>query len=131
MSKETTTQTNLATNSIKPIQLQEHGNFIYGTLDGIDFTPSGIMQDTRKPYGASIRLKFIMKSTFFKELNGVKIPILRAVTQIVRLPTTDDKLPQLVQKYNELVGKDLFINYNSKDGDVLNIQDENEIVEVK
>ena len=131
MSKETTTQTNQSTNSIKPIQLQEHGNFIYGTLDGIDFTASGIMQDTRKPYGASIRLKFIMKSTFFKELNGVKIPILRAVTQIVRLPTTDDKLPQMVQKYNELVGKDLFINYNSKDGDVLTIQDENEIIEVK
>lgn len=131
MSKDTTTQMNPTTNSIKSIQLQEHGNFIYGTLDGIDFTASGIMADTRKPYGASIRLKFIMKSTFFKELNGVKLPILRAVTQIVKLPTTDDKLPQLVQKYNELVGKDLFINYNSKEGDVLTIQDENEIIEVK
>ena len=61
MSKDTTTQMNPTTNSIKPIQLQEHGNFIYGTLDGIDFTASGIMADTRKPYGASIRLKFIMK----------------------------------------------------------------------
>ena len=131
MSKETTTQTNQSTNSIKPIQLQEHGNFIYGTLDGIDFTASGIMQDTRKPYGASIRLKFIMKSTFFKELNGVKIPILRAVTQIVRLPTTDDKLPQLVAKYNEMVGKDLFINYTARDGEVMTIQNENEIIEIK
>lgn len=118
-------------NTIKPIQLMEHGNFLYGTLDGIDFTASGIMQDTKRPYGASIRLKFIMKSTFFKELNGVKIPILRATSQIVKLPTTDDKLASLVQKYNELVGKDLFINYNSKDGDVLNIQDENEIIEIK
>lgn len=95
-------------NSIKPIQLTEHGNFLYGTLDGIDFTASGIMQDTKRPYGASIRLKFIMKSTFFKELNGIKIPILRATSQIVKLPTTDDKLAALVQKYNELVGKDLF-----------------------
>ncbi|MBF7064624.1 hypothetical protein L5F46_00560 [Aliarcobacter butzleri] len=118
-------------NTIKPIQLTEHGNFLYGTLDGIDFTPSGIMQETKRPYGASIRLKFIMKSTFFKELNGVKIPIQRAISQIVKLPTTDDKLASLVQKYNELVGKDLFINYNSKDGDILNIQDENEIVEIK
>ncbi|MCT7577656.1 hypothetical protein [Aliarcobacter butzleri] len=118
-------------NTIKPIQLTEHGNFLYGTLDGIDFTPSGIMQETKRPYGASIRLKFIMKSTFFKELNGVKIPIQRATSQIVKLPTTDDKLTSLVQKYNELVGKDLFINYNSKDGDILNIQDENEIVEIK
>ena len=118
-------------NTIKPIQLTEHGNFLYGTLDGIDFTPSGIMQETKRPYGASIRLKVIMKSTFYKELNGVKIPIQRAISQIVKLPTTDDKLASLVQKYKELVGKDLFINYNSKDGDILNIQDENEIVEIK
>ncbi|MFW2378147.1 hypothetical protein ACN4FU_05620 [Aliarcobacter butzleri] len=118
-------------NTIKPIQITEHGNFLYGTLDGINFIPSGIMQDTKRPYGASIQLKFIMKSTFLKELNGVKIPIQRASSQIVKLPTTDDKLPLLISKYNELVGKNLFINYNSKDGDILNIQDENEIVEIK
>lgn len=125
------TKTTTSNNSVKPIQVIEHGNFLYGTLDGIDFTASGIMQDTKRAYGASIRLKFIMKSTILKDLNGVKIPVLRATSQIVKLASTDDKLPQLVQKYNELVGKDLFINYNSKDGDILNIQDENEIIEIK
>ena len=44
-------------NSVKPIQLTEHGNFLYGTLDGIDFTASGIMQDTKRPYGVKILIE--------------------------------------------------------------------------
>ena len=115
----------------KPVQIKEHGNFLYGQLDGLDFVASGIMQDTKKPYGASLKLKFIMKSVFHKELNGTSIPTQRVTSQIVRIPTTDDKLPQLVGKYNELVGKDLFINYNAKDGEVITIQDEKEIIEIK
>ena len=125
------TKSTASNNSVKPIQVIEHGNFLYGTLDGIDFIASGIMQDTKRPYGASIRLKFIMKSTILKDLNGIKIPVQRATSQIVKLASTDDKLPQLVAKYNELVGKDLFISYYAKDGEVINIQDENEIIEIK
>lgn len=124
-------QKSTANNSIKAVQVVEHGNYLYGTLDGLDFVASGIMQDTKKPYSASLKLKFIMKSTFIKELNGLQIPTQRVTSQIVRIPTTDDKLPQLVAKYNELVGKDLFINYNAKDGEVINIQDEKEIIEIK
>lgn len=125
------TQKTTANNSIKPVQVVEHGNYLYGTLDGLDFVASGIMQDTKKPYSASLKLKFIMKSTFYKDLNGLQIATQRVTSQIVRIPTTDDKLPQLVAKYNELVGKDLFINYNAKDGEVINIQDEKEIIEIK
>ena len=124
-------KTTASNNSIKPVQIAGHGNYLYGTLDGLDFVASGIMQDTKKPYSASLKLKFIMKSTFLKDLNGVQIPTQRVTSQIVRIPTTDDKLPQLVSKYNELVGKDLFINYNAKDGEVINIQNENEIIEIK
>lgn len=115
----------------KNIQISQHGNYLYGTLDGLDFVPSGTIPETRKPYSASIRLKFIMKSFTFKDLNGVKIPVTRALSVVVRLATTDEELPNLVSKYNSLVGKDLLINYNCKDGDVLNIQDENEIIEIK
>lgn len=125
------TQKTTANNSIKPVQVVEHGNYLYGTLDGLDFVASGIMQDTKKPYSASLKLKFILKSTFYKDLNGLQIATQRVTSQIVRIPTTDDKLPQLVAKYNELVGKDLFINYNAKDGEVINIQDEKEIIEIK
>lgn len=116
---------------VKPVQVKEHGNFLYGQLDGLDFIASGILQDTRRPYGASVKLKFILKSTFYKELNGIKIPTQRATSQIVKIPTTDDKLPQLVSKYNELVGKDLFINYIAKDGELISIQNESEIIEIK
>lgn len=129
MSQDTTKTT--SNNSLKPVEIIEHGNYLYGTLDGLDFVASGIMQDTKKPYSASLKLKFIMKSTFLKELNGVQIPTQRVTSQIVRIPTTDDKLPQLVAKYNELVGQNLFISYNAKDGEVINIQDEKEIIEIK
>ena len=118
-------------NSIKPIEVVEHGNYLYGMLDGLDFVVSGIMQDSKKPYSASLKLKFIMKSTFLKDLNGALIPTQRVTSQIVRIPTTDDKLLSLVQKYNELVGKDLFIKYYAKDGEVINVQDEKEIIEIK
>lgn len=124
-------KTTASSNSIKPVQILEHGNYLYGTLDGLDFVASGVMQDTKKPYSASLKLKFIMKSTFLKDLNGVSIPTQRVTSQIVRIPTTDDKLPQLVAKYNELVGQNLFISYNAKDGEVINIQDEKEIIEIK
>ncbi len=126
MSTEKTTN-----NLVKPIQLTEHGCYLYGTLDGIDFTASGVFPETKKPYGASVKLKFIMKTLSHKELNGVKIPVQNARSVIVKLNTTDDKLPALVQKYNELVSKNLFVNYIPKDGDVLNIDDENEIIEIK
>jgi len=54
------TQKTTANNSIKPVQVVEHGNYLYGTLDGLDFVASGIMQDTKKPYSASLKLKFII-----------------------------------------------------------------------
>lgn len=124
-------KTTASNNSIKPVQIAGHGNYLYGTLDGLDFVASGIMPDTKKAYSASLKLKFIMKSIFLKELNGVQIPTQRVTSQIVRIPTTDDKLPQLVAKYNEMVGKDLFINYTARDGEVMTIQNENEIIEIK
>ena len=115
----------------RKVEISEHGNYILGTLDGIDFVASGIMQDTKKPYGASLRLKFIMKTKVIKTLNGVDMPITKSMSQTVKLPCTDDKLVHLVQKYNQLVGKDLFIKYICKDEEVLTIQDEQGILEIK
>ena len=114
----------------KKVEISEHGNYILGTLDGIDFVTSGVLQDG-KPYSASLRLKFIMKTKLIKNLNGVDMPITKAMSQTVKLPCTDDKLIHLVQKYNQLVGKDLFIKYICKDEEVLTIQDEQGILEIK
>lgn len=114
----------------KKVEISEHGNYILGTLDGIDFVTSGVLQDG-KPYSASLRLKFIMKTKVIKTLNGVDMPITKAMSQTVKLLCSDDKLVHLVQKYNLLVGKDLFIKYICKDEEVLTIQDEQGILEIK
>ena len=114
----------------KKVEISEHGNYILGTLDGIDFVTSGVLQDG-KPYPSSLRLKFIMKTKVIKTLNGVDMPITKAMSQTVKLLCSDDKLVHLIQKYNQLVGKDLFIKYICKDEEVLTIQDEQGILEIK
>ncbi len=115
----------------KEVILKEHGTFIYGTLDGVDFVGSGVIRDTGRPYSASVKLKFIMRATKYKEINGVSIPTVVANSQIIKIECKDDELPQLALKYNELINKDLLINYNGKDGDTFVIQNEKDIVSVK
>ena len=115
----------------KKVEISEHGNYILGTLDGIDFVASGVIKETGKPFPSSVRLKFIMKTKIIKTLNGVDMPITKAMSQTVKLICSDDKLMHLVQKYNQLVGKDLFIKYICKDDEVLTIQDEQGILEIK
>ena len=119
----------------KEIKLNQHGNYIYATLDGVDFTVAGVMinekTNTKTNYGSSIKLKFIIKDTFLKEVNGIKIPTLKANSVLIRIPTTDDKIPALVKKYNELINQDLFIKYNLTDGHSITVQDENEILSIK
>ena len=115
----------------KKVEISEHGNYILGTLDGIDFVASGVIKETGKPFPSSLRLKFIMKTKVIKTLNGVDMPITKAMSQTVKLICSDDKLMHLVQKYNLLVGKDLFIKYICKDDEVLTIQDEQGILEIK
>lgn len=121
--------------TIKEIKINKHGNYLYATLDGVDFVTSGIMVNektgVKTNYGASIKLKFIIQSTIMKNVNGMSIPTLRANSIIVSIPTSEDKIPHLVQKYNALIGKDLFIDYNLNDGQKVTIQDESEIIEIK
>ena len=93
--------------SIKEISVKEHGNFIYGTLDGVDFVASGIIKETGNPYSASVKLKFIMKSTVMKEIGGQQIPTVRANSQVIKIQCKDEELPTLALKYNDLVGKGL------------------------
>lgn len=122
-------------NPIKPISLKEHGNYIFATLDGVDFIASGLRYDEKLlknvPYGASIKLKFIIKDTFFKEVNGIKIPTVKANSVLIKFATQDEKLPELVAKYNSLISQDLFIKYNLTDGHSITVQDENEIISIK
>ncbi|RXK14237.1 hypothetical protein CP965_01965 [Halarcobacter mediterraneus] len=117
--------------SVKEINLKEHGNFIYGTLDGVDFVPSGVIRENNQAYSASVKLKFIMKSTVVKEINGTQIPTIRANSQIIKIECKDEELPALALKYNDLVGKDLLINYGGRDGDTFKLQNEKDIINIK
>lgn len=122
-------------NPIKELKINKHGNYLYATLDGVDFVVAGVMYNEKTNqktnFGASVKLKFIIQSTILKNVNGMSIPTLRANSIIVSIPTTDDKIPALVQKYNAMIGQDLFIDYNMTDGQKVSIQDEKEILEIK
>lgn len=115
----------------KEINIKEHGNYIYGTLDGVDFVTKGIIAETKMPYGASVKLKFIMKTYKSKEVNGIEIKTKTANSQILQIKCQDDELAALVNKYNELDGKDLLVNYGGKDGDTFLIYDEKDILIIK
>ncbi len=121
--------------NIKKTELTQHGNYIFAHLDGVDFVASGVMVDrqtqAKSNYGASIKLKFIIKDTFYKEVNGMQLPTIKANSVIIRIPTEDDKLPALVKKYNEMISQDLLIKYNLTDGQSVTVQDENEILSIK
>lgn len=117
--------------STKEIIVSEHGNFIYGTLDGVDFVKSGVIKETSETYSAYIKLKFIMKSTILKDINGVLIPTVSANSQIIEIQCKDKDLPRLALKYNDLLDKDLLINYAGKDGDTFVIQNERDIINIK
>ncbi len=115
----------------KEINIKEHGNYIYGTLDGVDFVTSGVIAETKQKYGASVKLKFIMKSYKTKQVNGMDIKTKVANSQILKINCQDDELAGIVNKYNELDGKDLLVNYGGKDGDTFIIHDEKDILTIK
>ena len=115
--------------SIKEVKLTGHGNFLYGTLDGVDFVTSGVMEGN--PYPASVKLKFITKITKIKTVNNIEIPTLSAISQIIKIPTVDDNLRKLALKYNELIGQDLLINYATADNNTFTVGDENGIISLK
>ena len=108
---------------IKGVEVVEHGNYLYGTLDGVDFVQSGKLEDGTK-YGASVKLKFITRVTAVKNVGGIDVATKKAISQIIRIPTTDTDLPVEVAKYNDLIGKDLLISYNTPDNHTYSVPSE-------
>jgi len=105
----------------KKIELEEHGNFLYGSLDGVDFVASGKLENGTA-YGASVKLKFITKIDVVKNVQGTEIKTKKAISQIIKLPTTDEQLALMVHKYNELIGKDLLLSYSTADNNIFQMQ---------
>lgn len=96
------------------VELQAHGNYLYGQVEGVDFTVSGKLE-SGQAYGASVKLKFTQKIETTKNVNGMDIPTHKMISQIIKIPTTDSELPKLVGKYNALINKDVLISYGVKD----------------
>jgi len=115
---------------MKEIKLSEHGNYLFGVLDGVYFVQSGTLENGSK-YGASIKLKFMTTVTVVKIVAGVDIPTKKAISQTIKMATVDSELPTLVHKYNEFIGKELLINYGAGDGNIFIVQDEKSVSIIK
>jgi len=99
----------------KEVKLNKHGNYLYGVLDGVDFVSAGVLENGTK-YGASLKLRFITKVSVIKTVEGVEIPTLKAIAQTIKVPCANNELSMIVRKYNELISKELLINYSIQDG---------------
>ena len=114
----------------KDIKMNKHGNYLYGVLDGVDFVSAGVLENGTK-YGASLKLKFITKITVIKKVENVDVPTLKAISQIIKVPCANTELSIIVRKYNELIGKELLINYIVKDETIFPVNANVEIEIIK
>jgi len=112
-------------NMAKEIKITEHGNYLYGNLDGIDFVKSGTMDGVA--YGASIKLKFIIISKRIKNVNGIEVLSTNAIATVIRLPIRNEEIVSLVGKYNKLLGRDLLVEFNASDNTTFSVTDESKI----
>jgi hypothetical protein len=112
------------------VKLTKHGNYLYGVLDGVDFVSEGILENGVK-YGASVKLRFITKVTIIKTVDGVEIPTLKAIAQTIKVPCANNELSLIVRKYNELIGRELLINYGTADNNTFGVNANVEIEIIK
>jgi len=114
----------------KDIKMNKHGNYLYGVLDGVDFVSAGVLENGTK-YGASVKLKFITKVTVIKTVDNVDIPTNKAIAQLIKVPCANTDLSMIVRKYNELIGKELLINYSTPDNNMFAVNANVEIEVIK
>lgn len=115
---------------MKKVEITEHGNYLFGSIDGVDFVQSGTLENGQK-YGASVKLKFITKVNVIKKVLGTDVVTKKALSQIIKIPTTDTDLPSLIAKYNTLIGQDLLINYSTADNHTFTVNDEKDLIPIK
>ncbi len=92
-----------------------HGLFLFGKIEGVDFTVEGKLQDGTK-YGNSIKLKFAQAVSQNKDLNGVNVPIVSYRTQTIVINCdSKEELADLVSEYTNKLGKNVSIELNVPD----------------
>ncbi|RLA83326.1 MAG: hypothetical protein DRG78_04685 [Epsilonproteobacteria bacterium] len=97
----------------KKIEIEVTGNYLVAELTGVDLTASGEFEG--KKYGASVKLKFVQNEKIIKNVNGIDVPTLKAVSQIIKISCNDIDLPKLIQKYNEKLGQVIMLKYTAND----------------
>ena len=115
---------------MKKVEISEHGNYLFGVIDGVDFVQSGQLENGQK-YGASVKLKFITKVNVIKQVLGTDVVTKKALSQVIKIPTNDNELPSLIAKYNGLIGSDLLINYSTADNHTFTVTDEKSLTVIK
>ncbi|MDD4330334.1 MAG: hypothetical protein PHD79_10290 [Aliarcobacter sp.] len=92
-----------------------HGFYLFGKIEGVDFTVEGKLQDGTK-YGNSLKLKFSQAVPTLKDLNGISVQILVYKTQTIVINCeSKDELSQLVSDYSSKVGQNVVIELNVPD----------------
>lgn len=92
-----------------------HGFYLFGKIEGVDFTVEGKLQDGTK-YGNSLKLKFSQAVPQTKDLNGVAVQILVYKSQTIVINCeSKDELSKLVNEYSSKVGENVVIELNVPD----------------
>jgi hypothetical protein len=115
----------------KKIEIQNHGNYLYGKLDGVDLVESGelIGSDGKNvKYGSSIKLKFILSVEKEKTVMGEKLKVVMPVSQIVQIHLDDGKLLDEYKKFMTYIGKDLLLPYFNNDNFKFKIDDISKVI---
>lgn len=98
------------------------GSVYVGIVDGVDFTKSGKLENG-KPYGASVKLKFIEKVTQKKEIDNIELDIKKSNILVFVHSCEDNEIKNLVAKYSKFLGNEVAITFNLMDGSKFKIND--------
>ncbi len=101
--------------SIKDAMHSIHGFYLFGKIEGLDFTVEGKMEDGTK-YGNTLKLKFSQAVPATKQLGNDTVQILVYKSQLIKIPCdSKDHLAEMVKEYTSQIGKNVVIELNVPD----------------
>ncbi len=114
---------------IKTPTLPQHGTFMYGQLDELDFTVAGKGTDNLgKPiaWGHSVKLKFINEVLVEKELQGIKIEQKKTIFELLTITCdSEEEIAQKLAFFEPLKGQEILVPIeNNKEKTTYKINDE-------
>lgn len=114
--------------TVKSPLLVEHGTFMYGKLDELDFTKAGKGVDEKGKefsYGHSVKLKFIATKMVEKELNGKTILNPRTVFEYMTIACeSEDEIEEKYIFFTGFIGQEILVPIvNNKEKSTYKIDD--------